>query len=88
MFTKKTRIEWASIEHQLGNEQFNSDRVTLLDSMVAAEKTDGLPIEITDLITERYWIDTAAAQEYIDFVLLKAGVYNLTVVSTQILDAT
>jgi hypothetical protein len=88
MFTKKTRIKWATVEDQLGNDAFNTQRVIKIDEMVAAEKTDGLPVPITDLITERYWIDEVSAQEYIDFVLLKADIYNLTVVSSQILDAT
>lgn len=88
MFTKKTRIEWATVEDQLGHDDFNLDRVVKMDEMIAAEKTDGIPSVITDVITERYWADQTAAQEYIDFVQLKALMYNLTIVSTQILDAT
>jgi hypothetical protein len=88
MFTKKTRIEWATVEDQLGNDAFNTQRVIKIDEMIAADKTDGLPVPITDLITERYWIDEVSAQEYIDFILSKVQMYNLNLVSTQILDAT
>jgi len=88
MFTKKTKIEWASIEDQLGHDQFSNDRFIKIEEMITAEKTDGVPILTSELITERLWIDEAAAQEYIDFVLLKTGMYNLNVVSTQIINAT
>lgn len=88
MFTKKTRIEWATIEDQLGNSDFNYERIVKIDEMQAAEKTDGFPTIISDLITDRFWVDEAAAQEYIDFILLKVQMYDLNIVSTQIIDAT
>jgi hypothetical protein len=87
MLTKITKIQWASVEDQLGNQQFNDDRSAKILEMVSADKTDGLPIAVTDVITERYWLDEPAAQEFIDFILLKVQMYNLNLISTQILDA-
>ena len=85
--TKITKIEWLTVEDQLGNEAFDGERLTKILEMTEANKTDGHPIIISDVITERYWLDQPAAQEYIDFITLKATQYNLNVVSMQIIDA-
>jgi len=87
MLTKITKIEWATPEDQSGNENFDVEREDKIREMIVAQKTDGYPIIISDVITERYWIDQPAAQEYIDFVALKVTQYNLNVVSMQIIDA-
>jgi hypothetical protein len=87
ILTKITKIEWASIEDISGNEDYDAIRETKIREMIVAQKTDGYPISITDVIYERYWLDQPAAQEYIDFVTLNAIQYNLNLVSTQILDA-
>ena len=34
----------------------------------------------------RTWVDSAAAQEFIDFVVAQAPTYNITIVSTAIVD--
>lgn len=34
----------------------------------------------------RFWVDHAAAQEFLDFVLLNAPTYNVTITSTSIED--
>ena len=87
ILTKISRIEWKALEDQIGNNNFNLDRVIKLDEMMTLNKTDGSVHAVTELITERYWIDEASAQEYIDFVNQKATEYSLNVVSSQILDA-
>jgi hypothetical protein len=85
--TKISKIEWATPADQLGNQAFDDERITKIQEMAEADKTDGHPIIISDVITERYWLDQSAAQEYIDFVALKVAQYNLNVVSMQIIDA-
>ena len=89
MLTKITRIEWATPEDQFGNgqETFNDERTSKIQEMHGAAKTDGHPIALSDVITDRYWLDGASAQEYIDFIMLKTAQYNLNLVSTQIIDA-
>jgi hypothetical protein len=87
ILTKISRIEWKALEDQIGNNNFNLDRVIKLDEMMALNKTDGSVHAVTELITERYWIDEASAKEYVDFVNQKATEYSLNIVSSQILDA-
>ena len=87
ILTKISRIEWKTLEDQIGNSNFNLDRVIKLDEMMTLNKTDGSLHAVTELITERHWIDEASAQEYIDFINQKATEYSLNVVSTQIVDA-
>jgi hypothetical protein len=89
MLTKITRIEWATSEDQFGNgnQTFNNERNSKIEEMTAASKTDGIPILVSDVITDRHWLDIASAQEYIDFIMLKTAQYSLNVVSTQIIDA-
>ena len=89
MLTKITRIHWATSEDQFGNgnQTFDDERTIKIEEMTAASKTDGVPILVSDVITHRYWLDEASAQEYINFIMLKATQYSLNVVSTQIIDA-
>ena len=89
MLTKITKIEWATSQDQFGNgnQTFNNERTSKIEEMKAASKTDGHPIALSDVITDRYWLDGASAQEYIDFIILKATQYSLNIVSTQIVDA-
>lgn len=84
--TKITRIEWASPQDQLGNENLDLDRDNKIEEMVSAGKTDGFPIELSETITERYWIDEPSAQEYIDFIFAKTTEYNITVPTATILN--
>lgn len=89
MLTKITRIQWATSDDQFGNGNitFNNERNSKIEEMTAASKTDGVPILVSDVITDRHWLDEASAQEYIDFIMLKTAQYSLNVVSTQIVDA-
>ena len=87
VFTKITRIEWKSVEHQYGNEDMNYDRIAKIDAMLFEGKTDGIPTSVNETVTERAWLDQAAAQEYIDFIVESANTHGLTLISATILDA-
>jgi hypothetical protein len=81
-------IEYESFIDKI-DEPFQTERHDKARQMFTEEKTefypnhpefDGLPV------AKRYWVDHAAAQEFIDFVLLNAPNYRINLVSTSILD--
>ena len=81
-------IEYESLI-DLNDEPFQSEKHDKAQQMFTEGKTEFYPnwIEPTDsLIAKRYWIDHAAAQEFIDFVLLDAPKYRINIVSTSIED--
>jgi hypothetical protein len=70
-------------------EPFLSERNAMVQQMFNEGKCEVLPnvVEPFDALpAQRYWIDHAAAQEFIDFVLLKAPSYNIVIESTSIND--
>ena len=70
-------------------EPFLSERNALAEQMFNEGKTEYYPNAIKPLDTDparRDWVDHAAAQEFIDFVLLNAPTYGITIVSTSIED--
>jgi len=74
--TKATIITWISNEAQDGNLLLNDDRNEKLTEMFEAGKTDNEPIQITNSVTVRYWVDQAAAEEYRDFMLALSEKYG------------
>ena len=48
-----------------------------IKEMVIANKTDGVINFITEDIIERYWIDEAAAQEYLNTIFVAAAQENI-----------
>ena len=83
-FTTNTIITWGSYEDQNDNLDFDVEREAKLQSMAMENKTDGSAIVVSPTVTKRFFVDTAAAQEYIDFILASAAKYNLSVISTEI----
>jgi hypothetical protein len=71
-------------------EPFYSDREALADTMYSQGKTGSMPnwVEIGSDPADgfRLWVDHAAAQEFIDYVIANAPTYNITLVSTGIQD--
>ena len=70
-------------------EPFHTERNALSEQMWNEGKTEYFPNAATFGDTnpaKRYWVDHAAAQEFIDFVLLNASTYGVTIVSTSIED--
>ena len=64
ILTKKTRIEWANFTDQNSHVGLDSIRNEKLFIMMLEDQTDGIPHTISELITERSWVDQAAAEEY------------------------
>lgn len=83
-FTTLTIITWASYEDQMDNLDLDDARTTKLNEMADAGKTDGEAIVVSPTVTKRFFVDVAAAQEYIDFMVAVALQYGSTIVSTEI----
>ena len=84
LYTTKTVITWASYEDQMENLDFDYEREQKLQQMAEEGKTDVTAIIDSPTVTRRFFVDTAAAQEYIDFVVAGAAKYGLNIVSTEI----
>ena len=71
-------------------EPFHSARLSLAEKMFNEGKTDVLNnyiyVDGVPLVGQRTWVDHAAAQEWIDFVLLNAPTHNINVASAEIID--
>jgi len=71
-------------------EPFLTERQNLAQEMFNEGKTDVYPnyvyVDSTPELGQRTWVDHAAAQEYIDFVLLNAPTYSISVTSAEIVD--
>lgn len=85
--TKMTIITWFSRETQEHSE-LEAERVAKLEQMTADQKTDNVPIYISESITRRDWVDQAAAEEYRDFIFAMDDKHGpQLVVNVEILDA-
>ena len=75
---------------QYSFEPFLSERIAHAKKMFNEGKTDVYPNFVYDEISykpgQRTWVDHAAAQEWIDFVLLNAPTYNISIASADIVD--
>ena len=69
ILTKKTRLEWVAQEDQVGHTGLETMRNEKLYIMMLEDKTNGVPHIVSELITERSWIDQSAAEEYKDMIL-------------------
>ena len=73
-------------------EPFLTERAEHAEQMFSAGKTDVFPnfvydgVGNTPELGQRTWVDHAAAQEWIDFVLLNAPTYNIIIASAEIVD--
>lgn len=67
--TKATIITWTSESSQVDNLVLNAERDVKIREMYDAGKTDGIANRISAETTIREWVDQAAAQEFVDFML-------------------
>ena len=69
-------------------EPFVTEREQLAEQMFNQGKTATLPnnvdVDYDPPFGRRAWVDFAAAQEFLDFVIATAPTYNMTLVSTTI----
>ena len=89
--TKNTIITWqeaAEVTRELtsGSEKLGTERSYKIAQMLQEEKTDGVPIMESVYVHKRNWVNQAAAEEYVTFILGLAAKYSATIVSTEIVD--
>ena len=72
----------------LGSDPFNSERQNFAEKMYNDGKCESWPNVANPGETPSYrnWIDHAAAQEFIDWVVITAPTYNIPILSTSIED--
>ena len=87
--TCKSIVIYQDSEHY-SIEPFLSERISHAEKMFNEGKTAVYPNFVYNenqrRTGQRTWVDHAAAQEWIDFVLLNAPTYNISIASADIFD--
>lgn len=86
--TKQTIMTWISSEAKNGSPELVNERTTFVQGMMAQNKTDGNPVELDALRTQRLWTDQAAAEEWVTWLQDAAVRLNAGLVSVEISDYT
>jgi hypothetical protein len=76
MLTKATIVTYDVVEDQYHTE-LATIRDDKIDELNEAGKTDGTHIRIDELTIKRFWLDQAAADEWIAFMLASAAPFNI-----------
>ncbi len=86
-YTKRVTIKYASNEDRSGNPDsaFSEDRFKKAEEMVAAGKADTV-VTLGNLTAARKFINQAAAEEYLNFILASATTHGVTIVESNITD--
>jgi hypothetical protein len=77
-FTVYTTITWAQAKDQ-NVPALSAARNTKLTQMVAENKTDGINYAQSPTTNIRDWLDTAAAQEYVDWQNAECATLGITI---------
>ena len=85
--TCASEITYNSVEDML-SEPFQQVRVDKAQTMFEEGKCENWPNVVTpgNNPSQRGWIDHAAAQEFIDFVIAQAPTYTISIAATSIVD--
>jgi hypothetical protein len=77
-------------EEDLAQNPFWQNREDFANTMYSQGKTEAMPnwveVAANPQVGYRLWVDHAAAQEFLDYVIANAPTYNITLVSTGIQD--
>jgi hypothetical protein len=84
--TKATIITWVSEAAQTSHTELNAQRDIKLREMYAAGKTDANAHRISAETTVREWVDQAAAQEFIDFMLALDAQYGPGLIASTVIE--
>ena len=87
--TCKSVIVYQNLNDRI-NEPFASQKESLAEQMFTEGKASYFPNSVHDndvaVPGQRVWNDTAAAQEFIDWVLINAPISNVPITSATIVD--
>lgn len=86
VLTKATVITWATWQDQDNNYILNEARTNFIIDAYNVGKTDAVYDVITDVITKRYWLDQASAEEYKQFIISETSKLGITRPTVQIVD--
>jgi phosphate-selective porin len=76
MLTKATIVTYNDVESQY-HEQLATIRENKIDELTQLEKTDGTTVRLGELQIKRFWLDQAAADEWIAFMQASAAPFNI-----------
>lgn len=76
MLTKATIVTYNDVESQY-HEQLEMIRENKIDELTELGKTDGTHVRISELKIKRFWIDQAAADDWVAFMLAQAAPFNI-----------
>jgi hypothetical protein len=76
--TKLVKANWPSDSDRM-HPLIITLRAEYIRKAVAENKTDGIPVNITDKITTRTWADQASAEDWCKFITELAGQFNIPV---------
>jgi hypothetical protein len=76
MLTKATIVTYNEVEDQYHTE-LSTMRENKIDELNEAGKTDGTHVRLNEYQLKRFWLDQAAADEWIAFMQVLAATYNI-----------
>ena len=76
MLTKATIVTYNEIEDQY-HAEVSTMRENKIDELTELKKTDGAHIRLSELQIKRFWVDQAAADEWMAFMQVLAATYNI-----------
>ncbi len=76
MLTKATIVTYNAVEDQYHTE-LATMREEKIDELNEAGKTDGVHVRLNEFQIKRFWLDQAAADEWIAFMQSSAAPFNI-----------
>ena len=88
ILTKQTIMTWTSAEAKNMPAELITERTAFVTGMYNQDKTNGQPVELDALSTQRLWTDQAAAEEWAAWIQATAVRLGAGLVSVEISDYT
>ena len=81
MLTKATIVTYASYD-DTHHTELTVIRENKLDELTELGKTDGTHVRLDEVTIKRFWLDQAAADEWIAFMVASAAPFNIPMTFT------
>jgi len=76
MLTKATIVTYAVVQEQF-HEELATMRENKIDELQELGKTDGTHVRVSENQVKRFWLDQAAADEWIAYMQSSAAPFNI-----------
>jgi hypothetical protein len=76
MLTKATIVTYDTVPDQY-HEELAIMRENKIDELQESGKTDGTHVRLNELQIKRFWLDQAAADEWVAFMQVSAAPFNI-----------